>query len=295
MDPTDTTVGFRFEGAGNVPQIFTVRAVDSYGRESDPSEEVSLTPPVVTGFNTLNAAGNTDAYGIWSDGETMWVVDDVDDKLYAYNLATKEHTSDIDIALHADNITPRDLWSDGSTMWVVNNEPNAIFAYDMNNNGARVTGREFTATNLDATNLNPTGIWSDGTTMWVVSVGGVTGNHIFAYNMVSKARDMDKEFELVGGSNSTYRALWSNDGTMWVLDGTKILAYTLDDPDNFGARNEDLEFPSVTVGIAPNLLMITPWGIWSNQSPVPPAEPTMWMSERNAIRAFSLNTKMHIP
>ena len=39
-------------------------------------------------INTLAAAGNTTPYGIWSNGETMWVVDFANPKLYAYDLAT---------------------------------------------------------------------------------------------------------------------------------------------------------------------------------------------------------------
>ena len=35
---------------------------------------------------TLQAAGNDYPWGIWSDGETMWVVDRIDDKVYAYNM-----------------------------------------------------------------------------------------------------------------------------------------------------------------------------------------------------------------
>lgn len=35
-------------------------------------------------FNTLNAAGNDRARGIWSDGKTMWVADQTDGKIYAY-------------------------------------------------------------------------------------------------------------------------------------------------------------------------------------------------------------------
>ena len=40
-------------------------------------------------FNTLSGAGNESPYGIWSDGTTMWVVDPLDLKIYAYNLSTK--------------------------------------------------------------------------------------------------------------------------------------------------------------------------------------------------------------
>ena len=41
------------------------------------------------GFNTLDAAGNGNPRGLWSDGSTMWVVDRSDEKIYAYDMATK--------------------------------------------------------------------------------------------------------------------------------------------------------------------------------------------------------------
>ena len=40
-------------------------------------------------FNTLSAAGNDRPEGLWSDGVTMWVADPRDEKLYAYDMATK--------------------------------------------------------------------------------------------------------------------------------------------------------------------------------------------------------------
>ena len=44
-------------------------------------------------FNTLAGAGNTTPTGMWSDGTTMWVVNDGNpEKIYAYDLATKART-----------------------------------------------------------------------------------------------------------------------------------------------------------------------------------------------------------
>ncbi len=70
-------------------------------------------------LDTLKAAGNNNPSGLWSDGTTIWVADANDDKLYAYNLATKQRdpAEDFDILSVAGNNSPRDLWSDGTTMW----------------------------------------------------------------------------------------------------------------------------------------------------------------------------------
>ena len=57
---------------------------------------------------------------MWSNGGTLWVADDVDDKIYAYNLNTKARQpgNDFDTLDAAGNDAPQGLWSDGTTLWV---------------------------------------------------------------------------------------------------------------------------------------------------------------------------------
>ena len=47
-------------------------------------------------FDTLQDAGNKDPRGLWSDGTTMWVLDN-DRHLYAYNMDTKQRDTDKEI------------------------------------------------------------------------------------------------------------------------------------------------------------------------------------------------------
>ena len=84
-------------------------------------------------FNTLSGARNTLPSGLWTDGETMWVADSGDDKIYAYNLQTKarDESKDFNTLLGAGNTNPRGIWSDGQTMWVGDRDDNKIYAYDM--------------------------------------------------------------------------------------------------------------------------------------------------------------------
>ena len=53
---------------------------------------------------------NNDPRGIWSDGSTMWVLDDRDDALFGYDLATGELVARY--ALDSDNNDPRGIWSE---------------------------------------------------------------------------------------------------------------------------------------------------------------------------------------
>ena len=84
-------------------------------------------------FDTLKAAGNVEARGIWSDGTTLWVGDDKvrKEKLYAYTLASRQRNSDqdFDTLRDAGNRSIRGIWSDGTTMWVADYNSERIFAY----------------------------------------------------------------------------------------------------------------------------------------------------------------------
>ena len=84
-------------------------------------------------FNTLNAAGNADPAGIWSDGATLWVADSADDKLYAYKMSdgSRDAGKDFDTLSAAGNNDPYGLWSDGVTLWVADYTDTELYAYQM--------------------------------------------------------------------------------------------------------------------------------------------------------------------
>ena len=68
-----------------------------------------------------------------TNGTTMWVVGDQDDKFYAYNISTGTRRSDLDIDELSDegNNDPTDIWSNGKIMWVLDNEDDLVYAYDL--------------------------------------------------------------------------------------------------------------------------------------------------------------------
>ena len=87
----------------------------------------------------LSAAGNDDPEGIWSDGTTMWVADETDEKLYAYDLASGARVpgKDFDSLDAAGNGDPEGIWSDGTTMWVVDDPwfGEKVYAYNSVHDG----------------------------------------------------------------------------------------------------------------------------------------------------------------
>jgi fibronectin type 3 domain-containing protein len=224
-------------------------------------------------FNTLDGAGNNHPEGIWSDGITMWVTDDFDDKIYAYNIVSKaiDSAKDFNTLSSASNNALGEIWSDGTTMWVVDSSDDKLYAYNMASK-ARDSAKDFNT--LDsAGNDSPCGIWSDGTTMWVSDYSDAK---IYAYNIVSKARDSAKDFDIYtlgSPSNSDICGIWSDGSTIWVTDRSdhKIYAYNL----NTKVKDSSRDF---------NILSVDnkyPIAIWSDST-------TMWVvGSEDAIYAYS--------
>ena len=207
-------------------------------------------------FGTLQAAGNRDVQGLWSDGTTMWVADSMDNKIYAYNLSTKarDSTKDFDTLNAAGNRDCGDIWSDGTTMWVVDQIDSRIYAYNLS------TKARDSAKDIITTGITPVGIWSDGTTMWVHRSGPASSGNIRAYTLSSKARDSSKDLT----SESAVGRLWSDGTTMWVTDSSDdaAQAYNLSN----GSRDSTKDF---SVNPGPNA---SPSGIWSDGD-------TLWVAD----------------
>ena len=186
-------------------------------------------------FNTLNDAGNAKPWGIWSDGETMWVADHTDNQIFAYDMDTKarDTSKEFDTLEDAGNTVPTDIWSDGETMWVVNGDPAdyKIYAYDMATKD-QDSDKDFDT--LVTANNTPFAFWSDGTTMWV---SDPDLSSLYAYKMSDKSRDSGKDIVIQAtGSGGVGRiapnAAWSDGATLWVSDGTdsEIMSFNMTAP-----------------------------------------------------------------
>ena len=212
----------------------------------------------------------SDLNGIWSDGTTIWVVDDefhheTPDTIRAYRKSDQTRDDEKDITGRtmkaAGNVKPRGIWSDGMTMWVADSREDKIFAYDKTTR-QRDASKDF-YTLQAAGNNEPSGIWSDGMTMWVADP---SDNKIYAYRMSDKSRDPDKDFDILSDNhnpranqfiradntrtwldNTNPHGIWSDGATMWVTNTliastNRIYAYRMSDWSRDGAR--DLILPT---------------------------------------------------
>ena len=158
---------------------------------------------------------NSAAYGIWSDGTTIWVVDVRDDKLYAYALADGTRLTSKEFDLHSDNGNPRGIWSDGDTIWVADHDDDKLYAYALadgtrQDGSGGTTNKEF---DLSNDNLNSQGMWSNGSTIWVVDDGN---DNLYAYGLTGTRRDV-RGIDL-DRDNHSPTGIWSDGDTIWVVN-----------------------------------------------------------------------------
>ena len=235
-------------------------------------------------FDGLEAAGNEHPQSIWSNGQTMWVLDSTDGHIYAYGMHSKERERDNEFELESSTLSGGGIWSNGSVMYVVDTGRAGIHAYPFDTK-ARNQDADFNGLSNEG-NGQPRGIWSDGSTMWVMDS---EDKQIYAYDLETRERILEREFLRLTDSGISSPFDLASDGTvMWVLDpgGNRIFSYNMPpglsrtaEPEDTGAfaRNRSKEF----VGLAEFGLAI-PHDIWSDGR-------TMWVTNgTSTVRAFDL-------
>ena len=176
----------------------------------------------------------------------MWVSDENDHKIYAYNMSTKARDSsqDFDTLSAAGNNGPGGIWSNGTTMWVSDTEVavTKIYAYDMTTK-ARDSSKDFDTLSA-AGNNGPGGIWSNGTTMWVSDSGD---DKIYAYESVNRLPDTyegnnidEVTIDNIGQIQFTFENEF-NDTDYGVFTENKVLEKETDTHrhGNFSIQNRD--------------------------------------------------------
>ena len=203
---------------------------------------------------------NSSPSGIWSDGQTAWVADLADARLYAYSREHGERQPEKDIATEP---SPMGLWSDGETLWVAR-LGGGLRAHRLAG-GARLPAKDLA---LEA-NAAPGGVWSDGETAWVSEWLGDT---VHAYRLSDGRREAGRDIELADG-NLMPVGLWSDGETLWVADWReRVFAYRLSD----GGREPSRD---VAAGAGDT----DPTGLWSGGGTL---LSTSW--DGGAVRAYRL-------
>ena len=227
-------------------------------------------------------SGHDTPSGVWSDGTTLWVLengDGTDDAVYAYDLASGERVEGREFELADTNRAPRGIWSDRSTVWVSDSGRNRLFAHDLGN-GERLEERDIA---LAGRNRDARGIWSGDETMWVLDGGK---DSVFAYDLASG--ELLAEYELAS-ANGDPHGVWSDGVTVWVTDhgAKRLFAYRLPARPEAAAdedaepqeleRVSDEEFKELSK--ASNN---SPCGLWSDGD-------VMYVADASDARVYSYN------
>ncbi len=171
-------------------------------------------------------SGHDKPEGVWSDGETMWILDDRGDeaKIKAYRLTTGARLPDQDIDLTYSNKHPQGITSDGTIMWVSDWDDKKIYAYNIES-GSRASNRDI---NLYGGNDDPRGIATDNYYMFVVDKHDKA---VFFYRLSDGEQAILQTFFLHGGNDNPW-GIWvepsARSSVLWITDDSDDIVYRYD-------------------------------------------------------------------
>ncbi len=219
--------------AGPVRPLIIIGGGGGGGPSGPTPSEVDFEWTVKHDIEALDAGHDTPS-GMWSDGATLWLLQNgtgADDAIYAYDLDTGQRDDDRDFDLDERNRAPRGVWSDRTVIWISDSGQEKLFAHDLES-GERLPDRDLV---LAARNGDARGIWSDGETMWVLDGGK---DSLFAYDLSSG--DLLAEYDL-DSANGDPHGIWSDGVGVWVSDhgAKRLLAYRLPTLPNEDDRSDE--------------------------------------------------------
>ena len=220
--------------------------------------------------------------GIWSDGTTLWVVNNgIPKGLFAFDLESgaRQPQADIVQTLAETQASLRGLAGADGMIFVADSRPtNAlrytkVFAYTQGSSGdwQHNPPLDLTGSSVGLLDTNTIqGIWTDGEVLW-----GSVGGAIRAVWLTGPSRNQRLPARDFGiASLSQFRGLWSDGETMWAAESSEIRAYDMLTRAHVASKSFDsdhLRVPGSTVD---------PWGIWSDGE-------TMWAVDSVEGNAYS--------
>ena len=238
-------------------------------------------PDTSRDFTTLAGAGVRSVSAIWSDGTTMLVADNTNDKVYSFNMPSSANTGLREITVDGTTITG-DLHGVESTTAQVTVAASAAHFKAT----AEVTAPTDSDTGTEGHQVAlTTGAYTDVTITVTAQDGSAAAHTLKLYRgdlTTEFAWRVDDDIDtLVAAGNDSSVGIWSDGATMWVADATdaKIYAYRMSDK----ARDSGKDFD--TLDAAGN---DSPRGIWSDGA-------TMWVVDTadDKIYAYGMSDQAH--
>ena len=222
---------------------------------------------------------NGDPTGIWCGDQTMYVADDNDLRVYAYNVLGGAHQSTLGFALESEQTHPRGAFANADTMWVADRD-GRIFAYTISvgsSYGNRDTTKEFLA---QTDNGYLAGIHSITAKDMFFAVD-IVDEQLYTYNTDEDSGSLgdrveSADFDLIP-DYAKPRSLWSNEAdTIWVLDAERkrVFAYEIGP----SGASSGTRLPAREIALDP--LNANPWGICSDGD-------VMWVADQVEKRVYA--------
>ena len=166
-------------------------------------------------FNLTNA--NSDARGITFANNKFWVVDEPDNKVYAYS-TSGTYDSNASFNLTSSNTHSRGITFANNKFWATDFFDNKVYAYSTS--GTYDSSASF---NLTSDNGSAYGIIFANNKFWVVDS---IDDKVYAYS-ASGTYDSNASFNLTSGNNSPQGITFANN-KLWIVDDNdnKVYAYS---------------------------------------------------------------------
>ena len=217
-----TTIYVANDGAGRLNKIFAYHRSDG---SRDESKDILLWPN-----------DNADPRGIWSDGRTMYVVDQHEAKIFAYQLADDPRTlvdeygkpdPDLNISLNASDTRAEGLWGNDTHLFTVSDvdDEESVFPYRRSNGSIDWDAGPDEDDFFDAGIEDPAGLWGNDDYMFVLDIAD---DRVYSFQRSDKSHDPFGAIPLQA-DNGDPEGLWSDGRVLYVVDSIEdeIYVYAL--------------------------------------------------------------------
>lgn len=161
------------------------------------------------GAAVINNAGSQNPRGLYSDGQTMYVLDDEDLKVYALKISDRTRDVSRDMALDAANEDAEGLWYGIGVLWVADDGDDKLYSYRLN----RTDENGLTIYNLPPEG-RPTisGTAQVGMALTAVTSGITDTNGLGAFSYQWSSSDGSPYADISGATSSSLTPLTTEQG-----------------------------------------------------------------------------------
>ena len=199
--------------------VVTTNDISSYSRNDQAMVYDRATQQHLAdrGFPQVGGRNYPSLQGVWSDGNTVYVLAILKSrstprgKIFAYSLSDGARRKSDDISLHRNNSHPYGLTGHDGVMYVGDNGDDKVYAYDIES-GDRQSSHEING--IDTLRRDMTDIWLNGETIWI---SYWLSDFIRAYDVETGERQPHLDVQLAR-ENAGPIGIDSDGFNLWALD-----------------------------------------------------------------------------